>query len=409
MKMMQMSNTNQNLHTAKRLHNSRNYVEAEEMYRALFLENNDSFERNDNVFFLQSINEKYVNGNYPLSLVEEQADFVKENFSQEDCAGRKFQDPYALIFINIAKRHYTNGNYLKALTSLLNVKPELLSTYNPRINRNRFNYSLKERWYFIMIDSLYGREKYDDAINYVNEAMVLLPNSKTEAKLWIMYKLAKIYYEQGNYNDCLKILNDILNVKKENFVYGFIARNYYALDDYDNALKYAVEAVMANRAVQNNLSNYMLLGEVLDKKGYKEESIEHYYLVYTFKNADGRRIPDDLTRIIERENLDLNNKNFKKILKDLRPFWKELKFAAMERFDGRIGRVFADKGYGFIDCDSFQEGVYFKFQDFKDKEYFICEGVNVSFYAIDSYDYNKNRQSHKAIEIEVEFGKEYDN
>ena len=278
--MIYMENTNINLHTARRLHNSSNYVEAEEIYRALFDENKDSFDRNDKVFFLRCIFEKYFRGNYPLFCLEEQADFVKENFTQEDCSKRNFQDPYAQIFIAIAKKHKDNQNFLKAITSILAVKPELLSTYNPRMNRNRHNYSLKERWYFIMIDSLYGREKYDAAIDYVNEAMVVLPNSKTEAKLWIMYKLAKVHYELGNYGDCLKILEDILATKKENFVYGFIARNHYALNDYDNALKYAIDAVLANRAVQNNLSNYMLLGDILDKKGYVQESIKHYYLVY---------------------------------------------------------------------------------------------------------------------------------
>ena len=147
-------------------------------------------------------------------------------------------------------------------------------------------------------------------------------------------------------------MNDILTTKKENFVYGFIAKNYYALNDYDNALKFAVDAVLANRSVQNNISNYMLLGDILDKKGYKEESIKHYYLVYTFKNADGRKIPEELRQIIENENLDLNNKNFKKILKELRPFWNELKFANMERYEGSIVRVREDKRFGFISSDS---------------------------------------------------------
>ena len=108
---------------------------------------------------------------------------------------------------------------------------------------------------------------------------------------------------------------------------------------------------------------------------------------------------------LDEEIQQRNDRNFKKIINDLRPFWNELKFANMERYDGQIKRVFDDKGYGFICCDLFNEDVYFKFKDFKDEKYFICEGINVSFYAIDSYDYNKNRQSHQAIEIEVEFGK----
>ena len=377
------------------------------MYRALFNENKDAFERDDRVFFLQSINEKYFKGNYPLFCLEEQANFVKDNFIQEDCSNRNFQDPYAEIFISIAKKYKGNQSFLKALTSIWNINPGLLSTYNPPNKRNGYNYSLKERWYFIMIDALIGLEKYEDAISYINEAMVLLPSSKTEAKLWIMYKLAKIHYNQENYEDSLKILNDIINVKKENYVYGFIARNYYALNDYENALKYVIDAVLANRSVQNNLSNYMLLGDILDKEGYEEESIKHYYLVYTFKKADNRRIPDDLLKIIERENLDLNNKNFKKILKELRPFWNELKFASMERYYGKIVRVFNDKRMGFIKCDSFPDNLIFNFNDFKEEEYFIVEDINVSFYAIDSYDKKRKRESKRAIEIEVEFNKEY--
>ena len=135
--------------------------------------------------------------------------------------------------------------------------------------------------------------------------------------------------------------------------------------------------------------------------------MKNYYLVYTFRKADNRVIPNDLSQIIERENLDLNNTNFKKILKELRPFWKELKFASMERYDGKIVRVFNDKRMGFIKCDSFPDNLIFNFNDFKEEEYFIVEDINVSFYAIDSYDKKRKRESKRAIEIEVEFNKEY--
>ena len=114
-----------------------------------------------------------------------------------------------------------------------------------------------------------------------------------------------------------------------------------------------------------------------------------------------------MLQIIERENLDLNNKNFKKILQELRPFWNELKFASMERYDGKIVRVFNDKRMGFIKCDSFPDNLIFNFNDFKEEEYFIVEDINVSFYAIDSYDKKRKRESKRAIEIEVEFNKEY--
>lgn len=400
MKMMQMNHTNQNLHTARRLHNSYNYVEAEEMYRALFLENKDAFERNDNVFFLKSINKSRINDNSSTYDLEKEANFVLENFNQEDCSNRIFIDPYAEILINIAKQYNNRTYYLKAITTIWNLKVDFLTTYNP-VNSNGYTYSLKEKWYSSFIDSLMGMEKYDDAIKYVNEAMLELPNSKSNAKLWIRYKLAKIYHQLGNYEDDVEILEDIINVKKENYIYKLIADNYYALNDYDNALKYAIEAVLVNKNVQNNINTYMLLGDILDKKDLKEESIKHYYLVYTYRKANNHRIEDNLSQIIEKANLDMDNIDYRKIVKELIPLWNELKYDNMVRYSGTIKKVFEEKGIGFIRNDFDSNDTFFSFKDFKDSEDFIYPGTKVSFYIEESFDYSKGRESTKAVEIEV--------
>ncbi len=129
--------------------------------------------------------------------------------------------------------------------------------------------------------------------------------------------MAKIHFELGNFEESLEILEDIVKVKKENYVYSTIAKNYYGLERYDESLNYAVKAVLANRSIQNNLSTYLLLGDLLDKKGMKDESAIHYYLVYTYKKANNNKISSDLAKNIEDAGLDMENANFREVQKEL--------------------------------------------------------------------------------------------
>ena len=396
-----MNNITTKLNNAKGFYTRKNFVESERLYRELFYENKDEFERDDNVFFLQSINEVYIKEDSFTFQLEEQANFVLENFTQEDCSNRNFVDPYAEIFINIARIYNKKNSPLKAFQWIWKVNRDYLTTYNPCINSRAYGYSLKEKYYSYIIDSLFGLKKYDGAIEFVNEAIDVLPESRTDAKLFIRYKLAKIHYELGNYEDSLEILNDIIKVKKENYVYSSMAKNYYGLENYDESLNYAVKAVLANRSIQNNLSTYMLLGELLDKKGMKEESVKHYYLVYTFKKARNNKISSDLADKIRDANLDMENTNFRKVQKELIQIWNELKYENMIRYSGTIKKVFEKDGIGFIKNDFDSNDTFFSFNEFKDEEYLIFPGTKVSFYVEDTFDKSKGRESTKAVEIEV--------
>ncbi len=399
--MIYMNNITTQLNTAKRFFTRKNFVESEKLYRELFYENKDEFRRDDKIFFLKSINEVYINEeSFPFQL-EEQANFVLENFAQEDCSSRNFRDPYAEIFIDIAKIYNKKNNYLKAIQWIWKVNKDYLTTYNPRINSRIHGYSLKEKYYSYVIDSLFGLKEYEGAVEYANEAIEVLPESRNDAKLFIRYKLAKTLYELGNYEDSLEIFEEIIKVKKENYVYSSIAKNYYGLENYDESLSYAVKAVLSNRSIQNNLSTYLLLGELLDKKGMKEESDKHYYLVYTYKKANNNKISSDLAEKIRDANLDMENTNFRKVQKELIQVWNELKYESMTRYSGIIKKVFEDKGIGFISNDFDFNDTFFSFRDFKDSKDFIYPGTKVSFYIEDAFDKSKGRESTKAVEIEV--------
>lgn len=399
--MIYMKNTNTNTHTARRLYRQHNYSDCERVYRELFYENKDAFERDDNVYFLQCINEICIKNNYSSIDLEEQAKFVLENFSQEDCSNRNFRDPYAEIFINIAKIYNEKHNYYKAIDWIWKLNRNFLTTHNPRINSKAFGYSLKEKWYSFIIESLIGLEKYDGALQFADEAMEKLPDSKSDAKLFITYKSAKAQYQLGNYEDSLDILNDIVKVKKESYVYTAIARNYYSLENYDEALSYAVKAALANRSVQNNLGTYLLIGELLDKKDLKDEAKNHYYLVYTYKKANNHRIDSNLCQIIQNAGLDMENTNYRKVQKELIPLWNELKYENMFRYSGTIKKVFEEKGIGFISNDFDSNDTFFSFKDFKSSEDIIYPGTKVSFYIEETFDKSKGKESTKAVEIEA--------
>ena len=396
-----MNNTNTNTHTARNLYRRSNYVESERIYRELFYENKDAFERNDNVFFLNCINEVCIKNNYSSIDLEEQAKFVLENFTQEDCSNRNFQDPYAEIFINVARIYNDKNNYFKAFEWLWKLNRDYLSTSNPRIRSNSYGYSLKEKWYSFIVDSLDGMKKYEGALELAGEAMEKLPDSKSDAKLFISYKAAKIHNKIGNYEESLDILNDFVKVKKESYVYTTMARNYYGLEKYDEALSYAIKAALANRSIQNNLGTYILIGDLLDKKDMKDEANMHYYLVYTYKKANNQRIEYNLERAIENAELDMENTNFRKVQRELIPLWNEFKYENMTRYSGTIKKVFEDKKIGFISNDFDFSDTFFSFRDFKDSEDFIYPGTKVSFFIEETFDNSKGRESTKAVEIEA--------
>ena len=145
----------------------------------------------------------------------------------------------------------------------------------------------------------------------------------------------------------------------------------------------------------------MLLGELLDKKGMEEESVKHYYLVYTYKKANNNKISSDLADIIRDANLDMTNTNFRKVQKELIQIWNELKYENMIRYSGTIKKVFENDRIGFIKNDFDSNDTFFSFNEFKDEEYLIFPGTKVSFYAEPTFDKSKGRESTKAVEIEV--------
>lgn len=398
--MIYMKNTNTNTHTARNLYRRFNYVESERIYRELFYENKDAFERDDNVYFLNCINEVCIKNNYSSIDLEEQAKFVMENFTQEDCSNRNFRDPYAEIFINVARIYNDKNNYFKAFGWLWKLNRDYLSTSNPR-SSNGYGYSLKEKWYSFIVDSLDGMKKYEGALELAGEAMEKLPDSKSDAKLFINYKRAKIHNKIGNYEESLDILNDFVKVKKESYVYTAMARSYYGLERYDEALSYAIKAALANRSVQNNLGTYILIGDLLDKKEIHDEANMHYYLVYTYKKANNQRVDYNLERAIEDAELDMDNTNFRNVQNELIPLWNELKYENMTRYSGTIKKVFEDKKIGFISNDFDLGDTFFSFRDFKDSEDFIYPGTKVSFFIEETFDKSKGRESTKAVEIEA--------
>ena len=151
-----MNNITTKLNIAKRYYTRKNFVESERLYRELFYENKDALGRDEKVFFLQSINEVYIKEDSFTFQLEEQANFVLENFTQEDASNRNFVDPYAEIFINIAKICNKKNSHLKAFQWIWKVNRNYLTTYNPRINSRAYGYSLKEKYYSYIIDSLIG-------------------------------------------------------------------------------------------------------------------------------------------------------------------------------------------------------------------------------------------------------------
>lgn len=130
--------------------------------------------------------------------------------------------------------------------------------------------------------------------------------------------------------------------------------------------------------VTKKIKLYSLLEDLLEDD-YPEIALKHSYLIYSIRLHNEWGIEDDLEDKISSAGFDMENTEYWKIEKELKSFWKEMKFKTQQPNYGTIKRIMPHGKTGFIKRDD-GEDFFFNGFEFKGDPNKYREGIKVSFY-----------------------------
>lgn len=392
-----MDETRKELAKAKKLYQSKKYDESIEIYEKEYGENPEKFNIWDKRFYSWAIYHLHIKDFKSEDELIESALKVTELIPQADLN----KDPvcaYTFSVFKVMDYYYNSKEYDVLLQWMEKIDVDLLDTKHNDYNGRTYP-SRKEKYYNYLTKAYLELNDYDACIENGKIALESLNTFANSSDVWYKWRIAKSLKEIAEYEEAIKYLKEVSKAKKDWFVDAEIADNYYFNSDHENSLKYASQAALKQGPPDLKINLYPLIRDLI-KKDYPEEALKHDYLVYSVKLAKDWPIDDWLEEKIEENGCDMENKNYKAIEKELIPFWNSLKYKNQELKYGTITKIFEHGKSGFITSED-GKSVYFNVFDIVGDKSYLREYASVSFYTEKSFDKSKNKESLKAVNIEI--------
>ena len=233
--------------------------------------------------------------------------------------------------------------------------------------------------------------RYDDNVQYqlakgfylkkdYDSALDKLPQS-VESPDYVQELKGLILSETCKYEDSNKVLFRILKHKKRDYILQRISQNYLCLGNKSEALKYSLQAIVADR---RNYKNYLLCGKVYKELEEYRTAVDYLEKARAIKQNKYNRDEPDALKLIEEINIITNNNPY-----DLR-----VEVDSAKSQTGYINKYNEIRGFGFIKADLDSADYFFHITAvrFKQKP---AVGMRVSF------EVTQTEKGNNAINIEV--------
>lgn len=296
-----------------------------------------------------------------------------------------------------------NYNPEKISEWLDKLNPDTLSVEVRKIktpeNKERELASDKEKWYKTKSDVLLAQEKYEECIELSEKALRLFSKFHHGNDIWFKRNIALAKTGLKQYNEALKLFNEIYAIKSEWFIEKEIAEVYMSMQKYDEALKYAAIGALNLGEPKSKVKLYELLINLLKIKNLKEKIPTHIELIYSIRQKEGWKIENRIELLAKEFSVNVNLiRDVSEIIKELKPYWITLRFSGQKELSGKIKTILPNGQAGFIECDD-KNSYYFKTKDFIGRKENIRVGQAVNFYLEDSFNRKKNQMTKVAVNI----------
>ena len=399
---MKMSeDVKKDLAQAKKNYQDKNYEDAKNLYETIYTEKPEAFTLWDKRFYSWALYQLYVKNPEDETELFEAVDLITELLGQENHSKKDGVCAYTLSMMKLLDYLYKQNDYENLLVWADRLNPDFLSAKTSRFTtqdgREVTTASNKEKYYNWLSKSYQEVEDYDECLKISKKALEELSKFTNNSDIWFKWRIARSLREIGEYDEAIDYLKDIYKSKKDWFILWELAENYFFNGDNDKSLEYAVSAALSRGDSDKKIKLYSLLEDLLEDE-YPEIALKHSYLIYSIRLHNEWGIDDDLEEKIAEAGLDVENTEYWKIEKELKGFWKDLKFKTQQPNYGKINRIFPHGKSGFIlrdDGDSF----FFNSYEFKGDPNKYRENVKVSFYLEEGYDKKKDEVKMNAVNI----------
>ena len=386
---------------AKKNYQNKDYEGAKDLYETLYNQKPESFTIWDKRFYSWALYQLYVKNPDDETSLLEAVDMITELVAQEDHSQKDGVCAYTMSVMKLLDYLYKKHDYANLLIWADNLNPDFLSTKTSKFTTNDgrevTTASNKEKYYNWTSKSYQEVEDYDMCLEVSKKALEELTSFTNNSDVWFKWRIARSLREIGEYGEAIEYLKDIYKTKKDWFIRWELAENYFFEGDHEKSLEYAVSAALSHGDSDKKIKLYSLLEDLLEDDD-PEIALKHSYLIYSIRLHNEWGIDEELEEKIESAGLDTQNTEYWKIEKELKGYWKELKFKHQQPNYGIISRIFPHGKTGFVKRDD-GESFFFNGFEFKGDPNKYRENVKVRFYLEEGYDRKKDEVKMNAVNI----------
>ena len=394
-------NIKKDLAQAKKNYQSKKYEDAKEIYESLYLEHPEAFTIWDKRFYSWALYQIHVKNPEDETDLFEAVDIITQLVDQEDLSKKDGVCAYTLSMMKLLDYLYKNNDYENIIIWAEKLNPDFLSqktsSFTTETGREVKIASNKEKYYNWLSKSYQEVEDYDECLAVSKKALEELTSFTNNTDIWFKWRIARSLRELGEYDESIEYLKDIYKTKKDWFIQWEIAENYFFKGEEDKSLEYAVSAALSRGDSDKKIKLYSLLEDLLEEDD-PEIALKHSYLIYSIRLHNEWSIDEELEEKIADAGLDSENTEYWKIEKELKGYWKDLKFRTQQPNYGTIKRIMPHGKTGFIKRDD-GEDFFFNGYEFKGDPNKYREGIKVSFYLEEGYDKKKDEVKLNAVNI----------
>ena len=394
-------NIKKDLDQAKKNYQSKKYEDAKDIYESLYIEHPEAFTIWDKRFYSWALYQLHVKKPEDKTELLEAVDLITQLVPQEDLSEKDGVCAYTMSMMKLLDYLYKNKDYENIIIWSEKLNPDYLSkktsTFTTDDGREVKLASNKEKYYNWLSKSYQEVEDYDECLRVSKKALEELDQFTNNSDIWFKWRIARSCRELGEYDEAIEYLNDIYRFKKDWFVQWEIAENYFFMGEEEKSLEYAASAALSRGDIDKKIKLYSLLEDLLEDDD-PEIALKHSYLIYSIRLHNEWNIDEGLEEEIANAGLDTENTEYWKIERELKSYWKDLKFKNQQPTFGVISRIFPHGKTGFVKDES-GHSYFFNGFEFKGDANKYREGVKVSFYIEEGYDKKKDEFKPNAVNI----------